>query len=62
MVLSNLFMFGRIYVNVMDYDNILSSWSVFYPNETLLNTAFICTRFPSGNFYRIKLVSKKRAV
>ena len=59
MVLSNLFMFGRIYVNVMDYDNILSSWSVFYPNETLLNTALYVLVFHQAIFTGLNLYQKK---
>ncbi len=59
MILSNLFMFGRIYVNVLDYDNILSSWSVFYSNDTLLNTALYVLVFHQAIFTGLNLCQKK---
>ncbi|BCZ27055.1 hypothetical protein EUBC25_11420 [Claveliimonas bilis] len=60
MILSNLFMFGRIYVNVLDYDNILSSWSIFYSNELLLKTALFVLVFHQAIFIGFNLGHKKQ--
>lgn len=59
MVLSNLFMFGRIYVNVLGYDNILSSWSIFYSNELLLKTALFVLAFHQAIFIGFNLGYEK---
>lgn len=60
MILSNLFMFGRIYVNVLDYDNILSAWSVFYSNELLLKTALFVLVFNQALFIGFNLGDEKQ--
>ena len=59
MILSNLFMFGRIYVNVLDYDNILLSWSAFYSSTTLLNTALYVLAFHQAIFTGLNLCQNK---
>ena len=60
MILSNLFMFGRIYVNVLDYDNILSAWSIFYSNELLLKTALFVLVFHQALFIGFNIGDEKQ--